>query len=276
MHSWAGKYCPVALPSCRQLRTWNALDQTPYYAQAMPKWSKLFAISLFLQCTIAPSLPAMSLSVRNLPVSCLTSFHCVCSPFLAISRNACWGSNITQIQLYLWQFDFWKRIYSCWFGDPLHCVRHKMSLSNNLSSSNLKWKTWWWPAAVQEKKTQRNSWSSWLNSIKRASLSFSFIALKFHFSPAGESFAGGPLRPLLPHPLLLCRRCRRRPHISWTGQRLKRILGILIELLLYFVDGQRMKSVFFSFPWLRGGLWVSTINSKKYPNKCSVGHCSKI
>ena len=100
--------------------TWNALDQTRYYAQAMPKWSKLFAISLFLQCTIAPSLPAMSLSVRNLPVSCLTSFHCVCSPFLAISRNACWGSNITQIQLYLWQFDFWKRIYSCWFGD--HCI----------------------------------------------------------------------------------------------------------------------------------------------------------
>ena len=274
MYSLPGEYCPVVLNlECpgsdtilcpgyaKVFQTICNLTISAMYYRSLPP--SHVAICPQSPCFLFDKLPLCLFSLSRNLKKCMLRIKHNSNPALPV---AVW---LLKTHLFL----------LVWFGDPLHCVSHKMSLSNNLSSSNLKWKTWWWPAAVQEKKTQRNSWSSWLNSIKRASLSFSFIALKFHFSPAGESFAGGPLRPLLPHPLLLCRRCRRRPHISWTGQRLKRILGILIELLLYFVDGQRTKPVFFSFPWLRGGfigLWVSTINSKKHSNKCSVGHCSKI
>ena len=56
---------------------------------------------------------------------------------LAISRNAFWGSFITQLRLYPWQFErdllnaFYSRSKPRWRTNPLHCVWHEMSLLNN-------------------------------------------------------------------------------------------------------------------------------------------------
>ena len=128
-----------------------------------------------------------------------------------------------------------------------------MSLLNNSNSSNLRWKPCWTTVLSQrynkaEKKLELVKWHEKMHF--------------FTFSPPGESLACGSLRPLLSPPLLLCSRCCRRPHISWTGQKTKMTCSAL-RIMVENEDNagcsyisctcQRIRRVFLSFPRLKGG-----------------------
>ena len=119
MHSWSGEW---GVLSCH--KTWNTKDQTPYYAQAMPKCPSL--VTNYLQshyfCNVQ-SPQAMLLSVRNLAISCLTTFHCVCSHFCQSWNLKKCIHSYSQLRLNLWQFeiDLWNTFSPYWWPTLLWC-----------------------------------------------------------------------------------------------------------------------------------------------------------
>ena len=99
-------------------------DASRQYAQAMPKCPPVLN---YLQsqyfCNFCPSRSTMSLSLCNLTVSCLTTFHCVCSPFHQSCNlkkcNLRIIHNSTQaVPMAVWKGPFKHAIYPrskpCW------------------------------------------------------------------------------------------------------------------------------------------------------------------